>query len=284
MLNEATIKGELNAIRNVELMKFQDILDLPATNLFESITDNAFYTPHQLLTIGGRPDVGKTQMAMHIAKTQLLNDKYVAYFGLEEEAGEIYTYIEQFIPVERAEKLLVQDYTYTELNELTGRIRAIYERYNIDFFVIDQLSLIDVDDTPDLRAKFDRTQRVLQVLTKELPITILQITQMNRALENDDEMPENKIAESDRIFQNSKWFGIFFKLEDVDSQTVKMGLRIRKSKKRNGSYANYVFKFDYEASTMFELKELSDDEYIDEARGKASNRVSGGNSFADWVR
>ena len=107
---------------------------------------------------------------------------------------------------------------------------------------------------------------------------------MNRALENDDEMPENKIAESDRIFQNSKWFGIFFKLEDVDSQTVKMGLRIRKSKKRNGSYANYVFKFDYEASTMFELKELSDDEYIDEARGKTSNCVSGGNSFADWVR
>ena len=64
-------------------------------------------------------------MAMHIAKTQLLNDKYVAYFGLEEEAGEIYTSIERFIPVERAEKLLVQDYTYTELNELTGRIRAI---------------------------------------------------------------------------------------------------------------------------------------------------------------
>jgi len=182
MLNEATIKGELNAIRNVELMKFQDILDLPATNLFESITDNAFYTPHQLLTIGGRPDVGKTQMAMHIAKTQLLNDKYVAYFGLEEEAGEIYTSIERFIPVERAEKLLVQDYAYTELNELTGRIRAIYERYNIDFFVIDQLSLIDVDETPDLRAKFDRTQRVLQVLTKELPITILQITQMNRVI------------------------------------------------------------------------------------------------------
>ena len=48
MLNEATIKGELNAIRNVELMKFQDILDLPATNLFEAITDNAFYTQHQL--------------------------------------------------------------------------------------------------------------------------------------------------------------------------------------------------------------------------------------------
>ena len=160
----------------------------------------------------------------------------------------------------------------------------MYERYNIDFFIIDQLSLIDVDDTPDLRAKFDRTQRVLQVLTKELPITILQITQMNRALENDDEMPENKIAESDRIFQNSKWFGIFFKLEDVDSQTVKMGLRIRKSKKRNGSYANYAFKFDYESSTMFDLKELSDDEYIDEARGKTSNRVSGRNSFDDWVR
>ncbi|ANU78871.1 DNA helicase [Weissella phage WCP30] len=275
-------RAKLHLERNAAVDLYRLMSDVPAQPLFESIKDNAFYTPHQLITIGARPDVGKTVMAMHIAKTQLLNGHTVAYFGLEEEAGELYLNMDEYVPTERAENFIVRSFEYTEINSFVAEVQFLHKEYEVDFIVLDQLSLLDVDDTPEIRAKFDKVQRRLQVLTKELEITILQITQLGRGVSEQEEMPENFISESDRIFQNSKWLGIFSKFGEIDETTREFGMRIRKSKKRNGRYANYIFKFDYASSIMFDVKEYNDDDYFDAIRGNKSKGVSGGNRSNAW--
>lgn len=249
--------GKLHAYRNAALMEYQDMMSQPKRNIFEAITDNAFYTQHQLLTIAGRPDAGKTQIGMHIAKSQLMNDIPVSYIALEEMAGDVYTKLANFAG-DNVKGLLVEGVGMNEVQQIIQKIRRDYE-FGFEFFVLDQLSLVDVDSVPTIREKYDKVQRMLLELVMELPITILQISQLNREAPESD-TPENNLAESDRVLGNSKWLGVVIKSDEVDDQTNELILRVRKSKDINGRYRNYRFKFDYKSSLMFDIKEIEDRE------------------------
>lgn len=250
--------GKLHVRKNNALTEYQSLLAEPKHSIFEAIQDNAWYTKHQLLTIAGRPDAGKTQIGIHIAKSQLMQDIPVTYIALEEVAGEIYTKMDKFIG-DKAEQLSVIGAGNNEIDGIIDIIKKDYEQFGICFFVLDQLSLVDVDSVPTIREKYDKVQRLLLQLVMDYPITILQISQLNREAVNVDD-PENRLAESDRVLGNSKWLGVVIKDGTVDAQTNKLILRVRKAKQVNGRYANYRFKFDYGSSVMFDIEQITDDE------------------------
>lgn len=224
---------------------------LPTRNIFSAINYNAFYKQHQILTIAGRPDAGKTQIAMYIAKSQLEQNIPVHYMAFEETRANLYSSFVRSLNPDQLENLKVDGVGDGELEKVLNNIKIGYD-LGYEFFVIDQLSLIDVDTVPTIREKYDKFQRELLKVVMELPITVLQVSQLNRDAKESNE-PEYNLAESDRILQNTKWLGVVSKIDDIDKQTKKLRLQIRKSKIENGEYADYEFKYDYNAMFMFDV-------------------------------
>ena len=166
-----------------------------------------WFTPGQLNIIAARPSVWKTMVAMNFLLKQTEADKKIALFSLEMTNKEISQRIlarNSGMPVDQMNKpatpeqldrvntamikleaqlknLTLIDSVYT-LPQITRMIKYLHKKSWLDLVYIDYLQIFDIKgDNRNL--EIGKITRTLKKLAKDLQISIILLSQLNRAVE-----------------------------------------------------------------------------------------------------
>ncbi len=241
-----------------------------------------------LMTIGARPAVGKTAFAMNLAYEVMHQDHEVEvdYFSLEMGKKEI---IKRFISKEtgisgtnlrdtydlpdrsklfireslkniKNSKLRIYD-QLANLNDITSMIKrnAAKSKPNKYFAVVDYIGLINVPGNDPQYLKIAQITRELKLLTNEYSIPVLELSQLNRAVESRQvKRPGlSDLRDSGSIEQDSNVVGFLYH-PDEDVKEIEI-LSIQKN--REGLPGDIYLQFN---ATQMRFTEISK-EAVDES-------------------
>ncbi|MFM5905929.1 MAG: replicative DNA helicase [Micrococcales bacterium] len=188
--------------------------------------------PGQLIIIAARPAVGKSTLALDIARhAAIRSDKATIFFSLEMGRTEIAMRMlsaETSIPLQNLRKGTVenQDWTRivsvrTSLNsaplyiddspnltlvEIRAKCRRLAKQMNLKMIVIDYLQLLTSGKKVESRQQeVSEFSRALKLLAKELNVPVIAISQLNRQAEQTkDKKPEiSHLRESGSLEQDA---------------------------------------------------------------------------------
>lgn len=213
--------------------------------------------PGNMVTVGGRPGMGKTAFALNIIKQIKANQakknkKCVgAFFSLEMNSDEVmdrYMSMLSQLPAQLfkdANKLTSEDIRSLIYLSRSDKIDGLYidedpsvsvaEIYNkilevqqkegqIDFVVIDYLQLISSEKfSNDRQLEVSRNSREIKKIAKKLGIPIITLVQLSRALEsrNDKRPMLSDIRESGAIEQDSDVVMFLYRDDYYETKTDK---------------------------------------------------------------
>jgi replicative DNA helicase len=248
------------------------------------------FKPGQLITLAGRPAMGKTSFALNVAlNAAITHGVPTVVFSLEMSESEL---MERMLSSEaridsaglRIGKLadyemkrlveaagliseapiFVNDSAGMTPAEMRGHIRRLQQEYDIGLVVVDYLQLMSLGDnrfTGNRVAEVSKISRDLKVLARDLEVPILALSQLNRAVENrDDKRPQlADLRESGSIEQDSDIVMFIYRPEVYEGPVNKRGENIEMDaeliirKQRNGPTGKVSFEF-YKEYTRFEEK------------------------------
>jgi replicative DNA helicase len=163
-----------------------------------------------LIIIAGRPSMGKTSLALNIARNAAIDQKAcIALFSLEmfreslvqrmlsTESGVnsrrirlgINTEDEEGLIMEATGKLseapiFIDDSPQLRIVEMRSKARRLYYERGIDLIIVDYLQLMDVDGRKENRVQeISYISRSLKGLARELNVPVIAISQLSRAPE-----------------------------------------------------------------------------------------------------
>ncbi len=206
------IKQTINKIENTNHRK-NHLTGVPS-GLTELDIITSGWQKSELIIIGARPAVGKTALALSIARNAAIDySKSVAVFSLNETAiqlttrllsieSEISTYklkkevidefdLKQFnSKIKKLAKasLFIDDTPHMLVSEMRIKILKLKEKQNIDLIIIENLDEIK-DDLPIKRSRTQEVSSItssLKALAEELNVPIIIFTQLNRSVEKNE--------------------------------------------------------------------------------------------------
>ena len=216
-----------------------------------------WFTPGQLNIIAARPSIGKTMVAMNFLLKQTEADKKIALFSLEMTNKEISQRIlarNSGMPVDQMNKtatpeqlervntamikleaqlknLTLIDSVYT-LPQITRMIKYLHKKSWLDLVYIDYLQIFDIKgDNRNL--EIGKITRTLKKLAKDLQISIILLSQLNRSLETraDQDPKLSDLRDSGSIEQDADIVLMLGRDLEYYPETMKVFIR----KNRNGS-------------------------------------------------
>lgn len=216
-----------------------------------------WFTPGQLNIIAARPSVGKTMVAMNFLLKQTEADKKIALFSLEMTNKEISQRIlarNSGMPVDQMNKpatpeqldrvntamikleaqlknLTLIDSVYA-LPQITRMIKYLHKKSWLDLVYIDYLQIFDIKgDNRNL--EIGKITRTLKKLAKDLQISIILLSQLNRAVETRalQEPKLSDLRDSGSIEQDADIVLMLDRDLEYYPETMKVYIR----KNRNGS-------------------------------------------------
>lgn len=167
--------------------------------------------PGEVIVIAARPGMGKTALTLAILEHVALNEGHpVALMSMEmgeeqvtrrriSSAGRIPLHklkrperlsdVDWSSMTEAVEKLRnvvyhVSDKGGLSLNQIRARARGLKRKKGLRVLAIDYLGLMETDAKENRAAALGRISRGIKALAKELGITILLLSQLNRGIEN----------------------------------------------------------------------------------------------------
>ncbi len=184
-----------------------------------------------LIVIAARPSVGKTALALSMARNIAVEYRQpVAFFSLEMSAQqltfrllsaqtgvsnhkirtgnlsqkEIKFIIDRITPLATA-PILIDDSPNISLIELRAKCRRLKSEHNISAVFIDYLQLIDPPKAESREREISIISRTLKQIAKELDIPVVALSQLNRSVENRaDKKPQlSDLRESGSIEQDA---------------------------------------------------------------------------------
>jgi replicative DNA helicase len=238
--------------------------------------------PSDLLILAARPAVGKSSLALDIARHAAVNGgKSVAYFSLEmPEIQVIERMIAQQINVnmwdlrmfrltdeayarfaEGADllsraKINVDDTPGVSINQLRSKARRLKLDVGLDLLIIDYLQLMQGSGNRknDSRAnEVSEISRSLKILARELEVPIIALSQLNRSVESrNDHRPQlSDLRESGSIEQDADVVMFLHREKSYNPETERPdAVDVIVAKHRNGPVGIVELKF-IEHSTKF---------------------------------
>ena len=182
----------------------------------------------EVCVIGARPNVGKSAIAVQVAREAISNGRNAAVFWLEDtprnfvmryasqDSGLSSKFAAQAPRIERgafedsirrlrASGLFVSDASLNKASAIAAKVRELHARKPIDLLIVDYIQKMRV---PELGAKGIREQEVarccdlLTELAAELNCAVLATAQLNRGPEKEDRFPHmSDLRESGAIEQ-----------------------------------------------------------------------------------
>ncbi len=216
-----------------------------------------WFTPGQLNIIAARPSIGKTMVAMNFLLKQTEADKKIALFSLEMTNKEISQRIlarNSGMPVDQMNKpatpeqldrvntamikleaqlknLTLIDSVYS-LPQITRMIKYLHKKSWLDLVYIDYLQIFDIKgDNRNL--EIGKITRTLKKLAKDLQISIILLSQLNRSLETraDQDPKLSDLRDSGSIEQDADIVLMLGRDLEYEPETMKVFIR----KNRNWS-------------------------------------------------
>ena len=175
---------------------------------FDEMT--AGFQPSDLIIIAGRPSMGKSSLAISIARNAALREgKGVGLFSLEMTkeqllerliCGEAKINLHQlrsgYLPAEKwrgiveaagklaKSRIVVDDTPGISVMELKARARRMKAEYDVDLLFVDYLQLVESGTKADVREQeISHIARSLKALARELSIPVVACSQLSRAVE-----------------------------------------------------------------------------------------------------
>lgn len=163
-----------------------------------------------LIILAARPSMGKTSLAMTIARNAaVLDKKSVAFFSLEMAARDLmirlisaeakvnarnifqgnlrqehWQQIVQTIHRLASAQIFIDDTAALSIMDLRARARLLKREHGIDLLVIDYLQLMHAPKSESREREISTISRGLKQLSKELSIPIIALSQLNRSVES----------------------------------------------------------------------------------------------------
>ena len=184
--------------------------DTHTTGISTGYSEIDYYTgltPSNLIILAARPSMGKTALALNIARS-VANKHAVGMFSLEMSDVELYKRMlstETDIPLNRIIRGDLADFEWEQLNNantkiidlpiqiddtgaldlfnLRVRARRWKAKYDIQLLIVDYLQLMAGKQNGNREQEISSISRGLKVLAKELNIPVLALSQLSRECE-----------------------------------------------------------------------------------------------------
>lgn len=162
----------------------------------------------KLVVIAARPSVGKSSLAQQIAERHASDGHPAAFLGMEMENDEVvdrtvankgrvpldaiqtgqlsdddWSRVSEAVEAIRNLPLYLHDVPGLTLAEVASKARKLARRYGIKTLVVDYLQLMQGDPKKDRRFQLEEITRGLKRLAKQLGITVVLLSQLNRDVE-----------------------------------------------------------------------------------------------------
>ena len=233
-----------------------------------------------LIIIAGRPSMGKTALALSIARNAAIeNNSPVAIFSLEMSSDQLGTRLlasEGKIDQSQARSgrlpkskwkniniasgklaqapLYIDDTPALSILDLRSRARRLKREKNIELIVVDYLQLMQGPKTENRQYEISSITQSLKALAKELNIPIIALSQLSRAVESrTDKRPQlSDLRESGAIEQDADVVIFLYRPYVYNEKDEEKGLAfLIVAKQRNGPTKTVRATF-VDAYTRFE--------------------------------
>ena len=249
--------------------------------------------PSDLIIVAGRPGMGKTGLALSIAKNAAqTHKKHVAVFSLEmsneqlvqrliaQETGidsqrlrtgkldesewPLFTHA---IEVLSDTRIFLDDTPAITPLQLRTKCRRLHLEFRLDLIIVDYLQLMSGDQRNDNRVQeVSYISRHLKVLARELNVPVLAAAQLSRAVEQrSDKRPVlSDLRESGSLEQDADIVMFIYRPEVYEEDPAKENLaEIMVAKHRNGPvgsvqliFRKNLAKFENAATRHFDLTQV----------------------------
>ncbi|HEX5155281.1 MAG TPA: replicative DNA helicase [Parafilimonas sp.] len=257
--------------------KKEDISGVPSG--FPSLDRVTYgWQPTDLIILAARPSVGKTALALNLARNAALNPikkTAVGLFSLEMSASQLVQRIlsaESEIALEKIARGKLEEYEYQQLHtkgikkleqapifiddtaalnifEFRAKARRLVNKHNVGLIIIDYLQLMSGtgDRGANREQEISNISRNLKALAKDLNIPIIALSQLSRAVETrkESKMPQlSDLRESGAIEQDADMVMFIYRPDYYENYTNENGestrgeTHIKIAKHRNGSLEN----------------------------------------------
>jgi replicative DNA helicase len=265
--------NRIDELRN----KKEDISGVPSG--FPSLDRVTYgWQPTDLIILAARPSVGKTALALNLARNAALHPikkTPVGVFSLEMSASQLVQRIlsaESEIALQKIARGKLEDYEYQQLHtkgikrleqapifiddtaalnifEFRAKARRLVNKHHVGLIIIDYLQLMSGtgDRGANREQEISNISRNLKALAKELTIPIIALSQLSRAVETrkESKMPQlSDLRESGAIEQDADMVMFIYRPEYYENFTNEHGESIRGethikiAKHRNGALEN----------------------------------------------
>ena len=261
----------------------------------------AGFQPGTLIVLAARPAMGKTALALTMARNMAVDfKKPVAFFSLEMTGLELVKRLisseteipgdklkkgglaawEEEILVSRTEALnnapiYIDDTPGLSIFELRAKCRRLKQKYDIQMVFIDYLQLMnaggDMSRNGNREQEISTISRQLKALSKELNIPVLALAQLSRAVETrgGDKKPIlSDLRESGAIEQDADIVAFIYRPDyygftDPDEKGPTRGMAdVIIAKHRSGSVGSVRLKFTPNFARFDNVEHIANDAYL----------------------
>ncbi len=236
------------------------------------------WQPTDLIILAARPSVGKTALALNLARNAALHPLKktpVGIFSLEMSASQLVQRIlsaESEIALEKIARGKLEDYEYQQLHtkgikrleqapifiddtaalnifEFRAKARRLVNKHKVGLIIIDYLQLMSGtgDRGANREQEISNISRNLKALAKELNIPIIALSQLSRAVETrkESKMPQlSDLRESGAIEQDADMVMFIYRPEyyenfsNENGESTRGETHVKIAKHRNGALEN----------------------------------------------
>lgn len=231
------------------------------------------FTGGQMIIIAARPAMGKSTLALDIARAASVHhDATTVFFSLEMGRAEIAMRLlsaEATIPLQILRKgqldsrdfqklaatqarineapLFIDDSPNLTLVEIRAKCRRLKQRHNLKMVVIDYLQLLSSGKKSESRQQeVSEFSRALKLLAKELEVPVVALSQLNRASEQRaDKMPAiSDLRESGSLEQDADMVILLHREASYEKDNPRAGeADLILAKQRNGPTGTVTVAF-----------------------------------------
>jgi replicative DNA helicase len=237
-----------------------------------------------LLILAARPAMGKTALALNLARNVALEGHGVGIFSLEMSCGQLVTRMlvsqarvhagavrtgmlsrEKDWPalVEAAERLyqlpvFIDDTPGQNITAIRSKARRLKSRHpELSVVVVDYIGLMSGDPRVSRQEQVSASSRGLKAMAKELDVTVIALSQLNRAVENrKPQIPQmSDLRESGAIEQDADIIMFIYRDEYYNEETTTRPgeADIIVAKQRNGATGTVALSFQGEYTLFTDL-------------------------------
>ncbi|NLA65477.1 MAG: replicative DNA helicase [Leucobacter sp.] len=263
-----------DAIQEIEKAGAQEggMLGVP-TGFAELDEKTNGFAPGQMIIIAARPAMGKSTLALDVARSASVHhDAATVFFSLEMGRAEIAMRLlsaEASIPLQVLRKgqlesrdfqkiaatqarindapLFIDDSPNLTLVEIRAKCRRLKQRHNLKMVVIDYLQLLSSGKKSESRQQeVSEFSRALKLLSKELEVPVVALSQLNRASEQrSDKMPAiSDLRESGSLEQDADMVILLHRESTYEKDNPRAGeADLILAKQRNGPTGTITVAF-----------------------------------------